>query len=127
MIHEITHARLHFPRILEALPSSGTNRKQRPRAWPRVVYRVNGTGDYRTLANNLYTSKNYTLAASPTALGLASKPARHKNHVHLWAGPDGFSYMEQPMIYLPNPDSGSSSVNVAGVGEIGEAVTTLTD
>ena len=37
----------------------------------KIVYRVNG-GDYRTLADNLSTSKNYTLAASATALGLAS-------------------------------------------------------
>ena len=33
---------------------------------------MNNTGDYRTLADNLSTSKNYTLAASPVALGLAS-------------------------------------------------------
>ena len=37
----------------------------------KIVYRVNG-GDYRTLADNLTTSKNYTLAASSVALGLAS-------------------------------------------------------
>ena len=37
----------------------------------KITYRVNG-GEYRTLADNLSTSKNYTLAASATALGLAS-------------------------------------------------------
>ena len=38
----------------------------------KIVYRVNNTGDYRTLAGNLSTGRNYTLAASPAALGLAS-------------------------------------------------------
>ena len=37
----------------------------------KIVYRVNG-GEYQTLADNLSTHKNYTLAASPVALGLAS-------------------------------------------------------
>lgn len=37
----------------------------------KIVYRVNG-GDYRTLADNLSTQKNYTLAASATALKLTS-------------------------------------------------------
>ena len=31
----------------------------------KIVYKVNGTGDYRTLADNLSTSQTYTLAASP--------------------------------------------------------------
>ena len=38
----------------------------------KIVYKVNNTGDYRTLADSLSTSRNYTLAASPTALGLAA-------------------------------------------------------
>ena len=33
----------------------------------KITYRVNG-GEYRTLADNLSTAQNYTLAASPTAL-----------------------------------------------------------
>ena len=39
----------------------------------KVVYRTNLSGDtWRTLADNLSTSKNYVLDASPAALGLAS-------------------------------------------------------
>ena len=37
----------------------------------KVVYKTN-LHDYRTLANNLSTMKNYSLDASPAALGLAS-------------------------------------------------------
>ena len=37
----------------------------------KVVYKTN-LNDYRTLANNLSTMKNYSLDASPAALGLAS-------------------------------------------------------
>ena len=37
----------------------------------KITYRVNG-GEYRTLADNLSTQKNYTLQASPAALGLAA-------------------------------------------------------
>ena len=37
----------------------------------KITYRVNG-GEPQTLADNLSTQKNYTLAASATALGLAS-------------------------------------------------------
>lgn len=37
----------------------------------KITYRVNG-GEYRTLADNLSTAQNYTLAASPAALGLAA-------------------------------------------------------
>ena len=33
----------------------------------KITYRVNG-GEYRTLADNLSTSKNYNLQASPAAL-----------------------------------------------------------
>ena len=39
----------------------------------KIVYRTNLSGDtWRTLADNLSTSKNYVLDASPAALGLAS-------------------------------------------------------
>lgn len=35
----------------------------------KVVYKVNNTGSYRTLADNLSTSQTYTLAASPAGPG----------------------------------------------------------
>ena len=38
----------------------------------KIVYKVNGAGDYRTLADNLSTAKNYTFDAGPAALGLAA-------------------------------------------------------
>lgn len=52
------------------LDTVATGTYNRPGTY-KIVYRVNG-GDYRTLADNLSTQKNYTLAASATALKLAS-------------------------------------------------------
>lgn len=85
----------------------------------KIVYKVNNTGDYRTLADNLSTSKNYTLAASPVALGLASNERVTEIMFVFGQAPGGFSQVEQPMIYctaLPGLASGSSFVNVADVG-----------
>ena len=83
----------------------------------KIVYRVNG-GDYRTLADNLSTGKNYTLAASSVALGLAAN--EHVTEVMFLFGqaPAGFAQVESPYLYckavagLP----AGSFVNVADVG-----------
>lgn len=83
----------------------------------KIVYRVNG-GDYRTLADNLSTGKNYTLAASSVALGLAAN--EHVTEVMFVFGqaPAGFAQVESPYLYckavagLP----AGSFVNVADVG-----------
>ena len=85
----------------------------------KIVYKVNNTGEYRTLADNLSTSKNYTLAASPVALGLASNQRVTEIMFVFGQAPGGFSQVEQPMIYctaLSNLAPGSSFVNVADVG-----------
>ena len=85
----------------------------------KIVYKVNNTGDYLTLADNLSTSKNYTLAASPVALGLASNQRVTEIMLVFGQAPGGFSQVEQPMIYctaLSNLAPGSSFVNVADVG-----------
>ena len=50
----------------------------------KIAYRVNG-GDPRTLADNLSTQRNYTLNASPAALGLASNE-RDGNYVRVRTG-----------------------------------------
>jgi len=85
----------------------------------KIVYKVNNAGEYRTLADNLSTSKNYTLAASPVALGLASNQRVTEIMFVFGQAPGGFSQVEQPMIYctaLSNLAPGSSFVNVADVG-----------
>ena len=85
----------------------------------KIVYKVNNTGDYLTLADNLSTSKNYILAASPVALGLASNQRVTEIMFVFGQAPGGFSQVEAPMVYcvaLPGLAPGSSFVNVADVG-----------
>ena len=64
----------------------------------KITYRVNG-GEYRTLADNLSTSKNYTLAASATALGLASNERVTEIMFVFGQAPAGFAQVEKPMLY----------------------------
>ena len=64
----------------------------------KIVYRVNG-GDYRTLADNLSTSKNYTLAASSVALGLASNERVTEIMFVFGQAPAGFSQVEAPYLH----------------------------
>ena len=85
----------------------------------KIVYKVNNTGDYRTLADSLSTSRNYTLAASPTALGLAANERVTEIMFVFGQVPGGFSQVEAPMLYckaVSGLTPGSSFVNVADVG-----------
>ena len=87
----------------------------------KVVYKVNGAGDYRTLADNLSTSQTYTLAASPTALGLAANERVSEVMFVFGQAPAGFAQVEAPVIYCTAADhltAGSSFVNVADVGGV---------
>ena len=83
----------------------------------KIVYRVNG-GDYRTLADNLSTGKNYTLAASSVALGLAANERVTEVMFVFGQAPAGFAQVGSPYLYckavagLP----AGSFVNVADVG-----------
>lgn len=87
----------------------------------KIVYKVNGTGDYRTLADNLSTSQNYTLAASPAALGLAANERVSEIMFVFGQAPAGFAQVEAPVVYCTAINGlapGSSFVNVADVGGI---------
>ena len=85
----------------------------------KVVYRVNG-GDHRTLADNLSTSKNYTLAASAAALGLAANERVTEIMFVFGQAPANFAQVEAPYLYceavagLP----AGSFVNVADAGGV---------
>ncbi|MCI9268026.1 MAG: hypothetical protein HFF40_04130 [Lawsonibacter sp.] len=85
----------------------------------KITYRVNG-GEPRTLADNLSTSKNYTLAASATALGLASNERVTEVMFVFGQAPGGFAQVEKPMLYCIAVKSiaTSSFVNVADVGGV---------
>ena len=85
----------------------------------KIVYKVNNTGDYRTLADSLSTSRNYTLAASPTALGLAANERVTEIMFVFGQVPGGFNQVEAPMLHckaVSGLTPGSSFVNVADVG-----------
>lgn len=86
----------------------------------KITYRVNG-GEYRTLADNLSTSKNYTLAASAAALGLASNERVTEIMFVFGQAPAGFAQVEKPYLNctaMANLTAGSSFVNIADVGGV---------
>ncbi len=85
----------------------------------KITYRVNG-GEPRTLADNLSTSKCYTLAASATALGLASNERVTEVMFVFGQAPGGFAQVEKPMLYCTAAKgiATASFVNVADVGGV---------
>ena len=85
----------------------------------KITYRVNG-GEYQTLADNLSTSKNYTLAASATALGLASNERITEVMFVFGQAPAGFAQVEKPYLHCTAVDNlaSTSFVNVADVGGV---------
>ena len=84
----------------------------------KITYRVNG-GEYQTLADNLSTAQNYTLAASPAALGLAANEQVTEIMFVFGQAPAGFAQVEKPMLKctaVSGLAAGSSFVNIADVG-----------
>ena len=85
----------------------------------KITYRVNG-GEYRTLADNLSTSKNYTLVASAAALGLASNERVTEVMFVFGQAPAGFAQVETPYLHCTAVANlaPTSFVNVADVGGV---------
>ena len=85
----------------------------------KIVYKVNGAGAYRTLADNLSTTKNYVLDMRPAVLGLAANERVTEIMFVFGTVPAGFAQVETPVLYgtvcggLPN---GTSLVNSADIG-----------
>ena len=87
----------------------------------KIVYKVNGTGDYRTLADNLSTRQNHSLVASPAALGLAANERVTEIMFVFGQAPAGFAQVEAPALYCTAASglaAGSSFVNVADAGGV---------
>ena len=86
----------------------------------KVVYKTNLSGSsYRTLADNLSTSKNYVLDARPTILGLASNERIIEVMFVFGQVKAGFAQVETPSIsgtVAKGLSNDSSLVNVADVG-----------
>ncbi len=88
----------------------------------KVVYKTNlSGGEYRTMYDNLSTAKNYTLDASPTALGLASNEYVTEFMMVFGVVPANFRQVEAPKVdckVLTTVKGGSSFTNAADVGGV---------
>jgi hypothetical protein len=88
----------------------------------KVVYKTNLSGDeYRTMYDNLSTAKNYTLDASPVALGLASNEYVTEFMLVFGVVPANFRQVEAPKVdckVLSTVKGGSSFTNNADVGGV---------
>ena len=85
----------------------------------KVVYKTNLSVDYRTLADNLSTSKVYVLDARPTVLGLAANERVTEVMFVFGNVKAGFAQVETPYIYATARSglaNNSGIVNVADVG-----------
>ena len=88
----------------------------------KIVYRTNLSGDtWRTLADNLSTSKNYVLDASPAALGLASNEYVTEFMAAFGIVPSNFRQVEAPRVdckALAKLTGGTQFVNQADAGGV---------
>ena len=88
----------------------------------KVVYKTNlSGGEYRTMYDNLSTAKNYTLDASPVALGLASNEYVTEFMLVFGVVPANFRQVEVPKVdckVLSTVKGGSSFTNAADVGGV---------
>ena len=85
----------------------------------KVVYKTNLSEDYRTLADNLSTSKVYVLDARPAVLGLAANERVTEVMFVFGQVKAGFAQVETPYIYATARSglaNNSGIVNVADVG-----------
>ena len=88
----------------------------------KIVYKTNLSGDtWRTLADNLSTSKNYVLDASPAALGLASNEYVTEFMAAFGIVPSNFRQVEAPRVdckVLSKLTGGTQFVNTSDAGGV---------
>ena len=88
----------------------------------KVVYKTNlSNGEYRTMYDNLSTARNYTLDASPAALGLASNEYVTEFMFVFGVVPANFRQVEAPKVdckVLSTVQGGSQFTNTADVGGV---------
>ena len=88
----------------------------------KIVYRTNLSGDtWRTLADNLSTSKSYVLDASPAALGLASNEYVTEFMAAFGVVPANFRQVEAPRVdckVLTKLSNGTQFTNQADAGGV---------
>ena len=85
----------------------------------KIVYKINGAGAYRTLADNLSTTKNYVLDMRPAVIGLAANERVTEIMFVFGTVPAGFAQVETPVLYgtvCGGLSNGTNLVNSADVG-----------
>ena len=85
----------------------------------KIVYEVNGAGAYRTLADNLSTTKNYVLDMRPAVIGLAANERVTEIMFVFGTVPAGFAQVETPVLYgtvCGGLSNGTNLVNSADAG-----------
>ena len=85
----------------------------------KVVYKTNLSGDYRTLADNLSTSKVYVLDARPAALGLAANERVTEVMFVFGNVKAGFAQVETPYIYATARSGLANNASVVNVADVG--------
>lgn len=85
----------------------------------KVVYKTNLSGDYRTLADNLSTSKIYVLDARPAALGLAANERVTEVMFVFGNVKAGFAQVETPYIYATARSGLANNASVVNVADVG--------
>lgn len=87
----------------------------------KIVYKTNYSSEYKLLADNLSTAKNYVLDASPAALSLANGECVTEFMAVFGIVPSGFRQVEAPKVYctvLSNLAGGTQFTNVADSGGV---------
>ena len=85
----------------------------------KVVYKTNLSGDYRTLADNLSTSKVYVLDARPAVLGLVANERVTEVMFVFGIVPAGFAQVETPYIYATARSGLANSSGIVNVADVG--------
>ena len=85
----------------------------------KVVYKTNLSGDYRTLADNLSTSKVYVLDARPAVLGLAANERVTEVMFVFGNVKAGFAKVETPYIYATARSGLANNASVVNVADVG--------
>ena len=85
----------------------------------KVVYKTNLSGDYRTLADNLSTSKVYVLDARPAVLGLAANERVTEVMFVFGNVKAGFAQVETPYICATARSGLANNASVVNVADVG--------
>ncbi len=85
----------------------------------KVVYKTNLSGGYRTLADNLRTSRVYVLDARPAVLGLAAGERVTEVMFVFGTVKAGFAQVETPYIYATARSGLANNASIVNVADVG--------